>query len=111
MPRPVLASFVAVALFALPALAGEPVGPDAGVALPAVPSLEADKHFSEGTAAMKAKNVLLATAHFLACLAKDTARVDCHWELGWAYYLTGDWEKVVAEWETVKSLDPKHEDL
>lgn len=81
------------------------------VVLPPVPDLTADDHLKEGAGALKEKNGPLAAAHLAACVAKAKDRVDCQWELGWAWYLTGEWEKVIAAWETVKRLQPSHEEV
>lgn len=102
MRRLVLAPLISLSLVAAPAFAQ-----DAGTP----PPRDAEAHYQSGVDALKAKNIPLATSELQACVAQNDQRADCHWELGWAYYLASDWEKVVAEWEKVKSLDPKHEDV
>lgn len=83
---------------------------DAGTAsASAAGSGEAD--LRAGSEALKAKQPDSAIPHFHACIQKEPQRVECHWELGWAYYLSNDWEKVVASWETVKKLQPDHPDV
>lgn len=80
-------------------------------ALPKVDDLSADQHLEQGTAALRAKDAPLAIAHLSACVKKEPNRVDCNWELGWAHYLASEWEEVIAVWETVQRLDPRHEDV
>ena len=66
-------------------------------------------HYEAGVAALKQKDAVVARRELAACVEVAPQRIDCHWELGWAYWLLGDWEDVVAHWETVLSLDPEHD--
>ncbi|WP_434385107.1 CapA family protein [Melittangium boletus] len=72
---------------------------------------EVDALFARGVEAMKAKDAPGAVAAFSACTRSAPVRVDCHWELGWAYSLLNRWPDALAEWNTVQKLDPKHPDL
>jgi len=45
------------------------------------------------------------------CLEDEPNNADCHWELGWAYWLKGDWGNVVKTWENVRRLDPARDGL
>ena len=68
-------------------------------------------HLDAGMAAMKAKKPAEAVTAYQACIADDPTFVPCHWELGWAYWVQNDWEKVVATWTKVKELDPAHPEV
>lgn len=68
----------------------------------------AQVHYDAGVAALQAKDAVTAQAELSACVQVDPQRVDCHWELGWAYWLLEDWDQVVATWETVQALQPDH---
>lgn len=70
-----------------------------------------DALFRDGVAALKDKRVDDARRHLSACTGLDPQRIDCHWELGWAHYLAGDWARVVEEWRTVKRLQPRHPEV
>jgi len=52
-----------------------------------------------------------AITSFERCLDTEPNNPDCHWELGWAYWLKSDWDKVVAHWEEVEEHDSEREDL
>ncbi len=90
---------------------GEAVQAYAPPILPEVEPLDADGHHKAGVTALQAKNGLLAAAHLSACLAVDSKRVECAWELGWAYYVLGAWPEVVAAWEQVQKLEPTHPEV
>lgn len=81
------------------------------LALAGTPPAAPPPELEEGVAALKAKNAALAAEKLQACVEKQPANVACHWELGWAFYLSGDWERVVAEWSEVKRLDPSHAEV
>ncbi len=68
-------------------------------------------NFEKGVKALKDKDAAAAVAELSACVKAAPTRVDCRWELGWAYYLDGKWSSVVEQWEEVKKLDPKHAEL
>ncbi|MCP4810042.1 MAG: CapA family protein [Proteobacteria bacterium] len=75
---------------------------------PATVSID-QHHYEAGVAALKQKDAVVARRELAACTERAPQRVDCHWELGWAYWLLSDWEDVVSEWETVLELQPDHE--
>ena len=52
-----------------------------------------------------------AITSFERCLENEPNHPDCHWEIGWAYWLKSDWDKVVAHWEEVAEHDSEREDL
>jgi tetratricopeptide (TPR) repeat protein len=64
-----------------------------------------------GMAAQTDGNSAVAITKYQACLAIDPNHVECNWEIGWSYWTTNDWQKVVDHWQKVKSLDPSHKDL
>jgi poly-gamma-glutamate capsule biosynthesis protein CapA/YwtB (metallophosphatase superfamily) len=71
----------------------------------------ADALYAQGVEALKAKDANAAIASFSACTQAAPARVDCHWELGWAYSLVNRWSDSLTEWNQVQKLDPNHPDL
>ncbi len=73
--------------------------------------LAPDADYAAGVAALKEKDAAAAEAALSRCVEAAPTRVDCRWELGWAYYLQGRWEEVVRTWETVLRLDPEHPEV
>lgn len=71
----------------------------------------ADEAFEQGRASLEAKDGAAAAALLAHCVTLAPERVDCRWELGWAYWLQGDWERLVAIWEEVEARDPHHPEL
>jgi hypothetical protein len=67
--------------------------------------------FSDGVKALSEKDAPAAIVAFEACASASPARVECHWELGWAHYLQNDWAAVVSAWEQVLALDPQHPEV
>jgi hypothetical protein len=65
----------------------------------------------EGVTAMKEKRTADAIVAYESCLRADAKQVDCHWELGWAYWTQNDWAKVVSHWRQVKALSPAHPEV
>ena len=107
---------------ATPAAPVEPAAPAAPAAAaapaePAAPAAQgeaaqaADAHYARGVEALKVKDANAAIASFSDCTRAAPSRVDCHWELGWAYSLVNRWSDALTEWSTVQSLDPQHPDL
>ena len=68
----------------------------------------AQTHYEAGVAALKSKDAETAASRLEACVEAAPERIDCRWELGWAYWLESDWQGVVTQWEEVKRLDPGH---
>jgi tetratricopeptide (TPR) repeat protein len=68
----------------------------------------AQTHYEAGVASLGAKEAEAARRSLEACVELAPERVDCRWELGWAYWLLSDWQGVVRQWEEVKRLDPSH---
>lgn len=67
--------------------------------------------YAQGVAALAEKNAQDAIIAFQACLQQTPDRLDCHWEIGWAYWLTGDWKQVVFHWEAVEKQQPERDGL
>ncbi|HCF62718.1 MAG TPA: capsular biosynthesis protein, partial [Myxococcales bacterium] len=60
---------------------------------------------------LRARDSAAAAEALWACTVVQPERVECHWELGWAHWLAGDWAKVVAAWEQVEKRAPAHAEL
>ncbi|HYH98187.1 MAG TPA: CapA family protein, partial [Hyalangium sp.] len=90
MPSSVL---LLLALFALPDPSADPavapVDPAAAVA---------DDSFVRGVEALKARDAKTAIAALSSCVEAAPTRVDCRWELGWAYSLENKWAEALAQW-------------
>lgn len=78
---------------------------------PAASPADAEAHYSRGVEALKAKDTATAISELSACVQAVPSRVDCRWELGWAYYLDSRWSDALAQWTEVKNLQPDHPDL
>lgn len=77
-----------------------------------LPSAAADDSaFQSGVEALREKDAHRANTFFLECLEQDPDQVACHWEIGWAYYLLNDWDKVVHHWQRVQELAPERTDV
>ncbi len=77
----------------------------------AVDTTSADAHFSRGVEALKAKDTPTAIAALSACAKAAPARVDCRWELGWAFYVESRWSEALEQWTEVQRLAPQHPGL
>lgn len=86
-----------------------PASATAGAAAAAVHAENPD--LAAGMAALKEKRADEAIAAFGRCLAAEPANVECRWELGWAYWVKGDFEAVVREWEAVAKVNPTYESV
>jgi hypothetical protein len=67
-----------------------------------------DAHTQAGVQALREKDPEAAIQHFTRCIEKNPDSEACHWEMGWAHYLKGDWAEVVKSWERVKAINPEH---
>ncbi|WNG13237.1 CapA family protein [Cystobacter fuscus] len=83
----------------------------AGAAPLATTAAEVDALYARGVEALKAKDAPAALEAFSACARSAPERVDCQWELGWAYSLLNRWQEALAAWSVVQRLDPAHPDL
>ena len=64
-----------------------------------------------GRAFLSEKQVAPAISSLGRCLDDEPNNLDCHWEMGWAYWLKSDWAKVVEHWEAVEAADPARKGL
>lgn len=81
-------------------------------AAPAVsPPTPAAQAYTRGVEALKARNAPAAIEALSECVKLAPGRVDCRWELGWAYRLAERWEEALAQWEEVRKRDPQYPDL
>ena len=71
----------------------------------------ANPHYENGIAQLADKNYNQAVDNFTRCIQTEPQNTSCHWEIGWAYWMLSDWEKVVSHWKTVERLQPNQEGL
>jgi poly-gamma-glutamate capsule biosynthesis protein CapA/YwtB (metallophosphatase superfamily) len=102
------ASVTAPAPTADPAAAA-PADPAAAPVEPAVTATDAQ--FAQGVEALKVQDAPAAIAALSACVEAEPARVDCRWELGWAYSLENKWAEALAQWTEVQKLKPDQPEL
>jgi poly-gamma-glutamate capsule biosynthesis protein CapA/YwtB (metallophosphatase superfamily) len=67
--------------------------------------------YDDGVQALQGKRYREAQVEFDKCLAAEPDNVDCHWEIGWAFWMQGRWQEVVDHWSRVHELDPNREGL
>lgn len=70
-----------------------------------------DLHYALGVQALTAKDTKTAVQSLRACVHADPDRVDCHWQLGWAYSLQNRWTDALAQWTEVEKLAPAYPEL
>src|SRR3954462_10345341 len=70
----------------------------------------ADEQFARGVEALKAQDAKAAIAALSACVEAAPTRVDCRWELGWAYSLENKWAEALVQWTEVQKLKPDQPD-
>ncbi len=72
-------------------------------------------NLEQGRVLLADKQVAPAKAFFAKCIEeedpKSTEASDCHWEMGWAAWLGGDWPTVIKHWEASKVGTPNREGL
>lgn len=71
----------------------------------------ADAQFARGIEALKAQDSKTAIAELSACVEALPSRVDCRWELGWAYSVENRWAEALAQFTEVQKLKPDQPDL
>ncbi|AKF78986.1 capsular polysaccharide biosynthesis protein CapA [Myxococcus fulvus 124B02] len=77
-----------------------------------VPNPEAaELHYGRGLEALKQKDTPVAIQELSSCVKALPSRVDCRWELGWAYSVEGRWADSLTQWTEVQKLAPEHPDL
>lgn len=52
-----------------------------------------------------------AMEKYADCLKTEPNCAACHYELGWSHWKSGQWEKVISEWELTLKLAPAHSDV
>ncbi len=67
--------------------------------------------YDDGVQALQGKRYAEAQADFQRCLAAEPDNADCHWEIGWAFWMQSMWKDVVDHWTRVNDLDPAREGL
>jgi poly-gamma-glutamate capsule biosynthesis protein CapA/YwtB (metallophosphatase superfamily) len=67
--------------------------------------------YDDGVQALQSKRYGEAQADFQKCLAAEPDNADCHWEIGWAYWMQSMWKEVVEHWTRVDELDRNREGL
>ncbi|HEX8701301.1 MAG TPA: CapA family protein, partial [Myxococcaceae bacterium] len=93
-----------------------PAAPPAPTAAPTEAEVDpaataADGHFARGLEALKARESAAAITALSACVQAMPSRVDCRWELGWAYSLENRWTEALAQWTEVQKLKPDQPEL
>jgi poly-gamma-glutamate capsule biosynthesis protein CapA/YwtB (metallophosphatase superfamily) len=81
------------------------------LALPDPATTATDEQFARGVEALKAQDARSAITALAACVEATPTRVDCRWELGWAYSLENKWAEALAQWTEVQKLKPDQPDL
>ena len=70
-----------------------------------------DSSYTRGKKALGTRDGETAITEFSQCLITQPKNVECHWELGWAFFLTHDYEKAQSAWRAVKRMTPKRPGL
>lgn len=104
---------MASSLLLLLLLTAEPtaVAPPSPAAPTEAAPAAAEEHFTRGLEALKARDSAAAITALAACVQALPSRVDCRWELGWAYSLENKWTEALAQWTEVQKLNPDQPDL
>ncbi len=91
--------FLVLALATASPLAAQPAGETAQQA------------YARGMALQKDQRTLEAITAYQAALRLDPRHGRAHYELGWSYWILGDWPKVVEQWEAAVNLHVPEPDL
>lgn len=83
----------------------------AGAASPPVSALTAAAAYGSGMALQKQQRTLEAIEAYRRAIALDPKHGRAHYELGWSYWILGDWAQVVQHWETALQLKVDEPDL
>jgi len=112
MPRRVLLirrPLVALTL-AVIAVGAATLGHAQDEAIQQAPSASAQELFIEGFLLQKEGDTEQAIERYQAALALEPDHLAALYELGWSYWVLGDWQKVLELWERVLELDPEYVD-
>ena len=71
----------------------------------------ANADLEQGKTALQEKNYQQAQESLNTCLIKEPKNQDCLWEIGWAYWMLSDWEKVVHNWSQLEQINSDHSGL
>ena len=71
----------------------------------------ANPEYEIGIEALRNKEYAKAQVHLSNCIQKEPQNTTCYWELGWAYWMQGNWSSVVQSWKKVQELDPNYPEL
>ncbi len=82
-----------------------------GSASPPVSALTAAAAYASGMALQKEQRTLEAIEAYRRAIALDPRHGRAHYELGWSYWILGDWAQVVQQWETALQLKVDEPDL
>lgn len=72
---------------------------------------EEETPYALGKKALKDKDVETAISELSKCISAQPDDAECHWELGWSFFLEHEFEKARLEWLTVKRLAPQRTGL
>ena len=71
----------------------------------------ADVAYREGFSLQKQMRTLEAISAYERALAIDPFHGPSHYEIGWSYWVLGDWMQVVRHWETALEMEAGVEEL
>jgi len=71
----------------------------------------ANPNYEQGIKNMSEKKYDTASQFFEQCIQTEPENIDCHWEMGWAFWMLSNWEKVIKHWSVVEKLNPDKEGL
>ena len=63
--------------------------------------------YEQGIEHMTNKDFPAAISAFEACIETIPAKIECHWEIGWAHWMLSDWDAVVKHWSIVEQKQPE----
>jgi hypothetical protein len=76
-----------------------------------ISTIFAHPQYTIGVEALKRKDTSVAERALQKCINDEHHNTDCHWELGWVYWLKKDWKKVVEHWGIIRKIDPNYKTL
>ena len=71
----------------------------------------AEQAYQAGLALQKERKTPDAIRAYRRALALNPAHTQAHYELGWSYWVLGDWDKVILHWEQARRLGASNKDL
>lgn len=78
---------------------------------PADDKAAAEQAFQSGLALQKDRKTPDAIDAYRRAIKLDPSHPRAHYELGWSYWVLGDWDKVIAHWEQAQRLGADARDL